>query len=84
MIIRGYKEQDLSEMVRIWNEVVEDGIAFPQEEVLDMKSGAVIYAMPAMRFRLSRAGSISERSWFSIALRRAGRSDSGSFSSTLL
>lgn len=44
MIIRGYKEQDLSEMVRIWNEVVEDGIAFPQEEVLDMKSGAEFFA----------------------------------------
>ena len=44
MIIRGYKKQDLPEMVRIWNEVVEDGIAFPQEEVLDMKSGAEFFA----------------------------------------
>ena len=35
MIIRKYTEKDISEMVRIWNEVVEDGEAFPQEEFLD-------------------------------------------------
>ena len=28
MIIRKYTEKDISEMVRIWNEVVEDGVAF--------------------------------------------------------
>lgn len=28
-------------MVRIWNDIVEEGIAFPQEELLDMTSGAV-------------------------------------------
>ena len=31
-------------MIRIWNEVVEEGIAFPQEEVLDMASGASFFA----------------------------------------
>ena len=35
MIIREYSKQDLPEIIRIWNEVVEDGIAFPQEEQLD-------------------------------------------------
>lgn len=44
MIIRAYKEADLPEMIRIWNEVVEEGIAFPQEEVLDMASGAAFFA----------------------------------------
>lgn len=44
MIIRAYKESDLPEMIRIWNEVVEEGIAFPQEEVLDMASGAAFFA----------------------------------------
>ena len=44
MIIRAYKEADLPEMIRIWNEVVEEGIAFPQEEVLDMASGASFFA----------------------------------------
>ncbi len=27
--VRQYREQDLKEMIRIWNEVVEDGVAFP-------------------------------------------------------
>ena len=36
MIVREYKSQDLPEIIRIWNEVVEDGIAFPQEEMLDL------------------------------------------------
>lgn len=32
MFIRSYQEQDLPEMIVIWNENVEEGIAFPQEE----------------------------------------------------
>ena len=44
MIIRKYTDRDLPEMTRIWNEVVEDGIAFPQEELLDEKSGAEFFA----------------------------------------
>ncbi len=39
MIIRKYEEKDLQEMIDIWNEVVEDGIAFPQENLLDETSG---------------------------------------------
>ncbi|HCL08995.1 MAG TPA: GNAT family N-acetyltransferase, partial [Blautia sp.] len=31
-------------MIRIWNEVVEDGVAFPQEECLDEKTGAEFFA----------------------------------------
>ena len=30
--IRRYNEHDVSAMAEIWNEVVEEGIAFPQEE----------------------------------------------------
>lgn len=37
--IRPYQEQDLPEMIRIWNQVVEEGVAFPQEEPLDLDSG---------------------------------------------
>ncbi|MGI5990064.1 MAG: GNAT family N-acetyltransferase [Lachnospiraceae bacterium] len=37
--IREYTEADLPDMIRIWNQVVEDGMAFPQEEPLDAKSG---------------------------------------------
>lgn len=31
-------------MIRIWNEVVEEGIAFPQEEVLDLNTGAEFFS----------------------------------------
>lgn len=42
--IRAYTAQDVPEMVRIWNEIVEDGIAFPQEELLDAQTGAEFFA----------------------------------------
>ena len=44
MTVREYTEEDINAMVRIWNEVVEDGIAFPQEEFLDEKSGKEFFA----------------------------------------
>lgn len=37
--IRQYRSADVSAMVQIWNEVVEDGEAFPQEEGLAAESG---------------------------------------------
>ena len=40
MIIREYNEQDLQDMIAVWNEVVEEGVAFPQEGYLDTVSGA--------------------------------------------
>ena len=42
--IRKYCEKDLPEMIKIWNAVVEEGIAFPQEELLTEKSGAQFFA----------------------------------------
>ena len=39
VVIRKYKPDDINDMVRIWNEVVEEGVAFPQEELLDEKTG---------------------------------------------
>ena len=42
-MIRQYRQSDIPEMIRIWNEVVEEGIAFPQEECLDMESGAAFF-----------------------------------------
>ena len=39
MIVRPYNDRDLEQMIRIWNEVVRDGVAFPQEEHLDIESG---------------------------------------------
>ena len=36
--IREYAENDLKQMIEVWNEVVNDGIAFPQKEPLDIDS----------------------------------------------
>ena len=44
MRIRNYETKDLNAMIQIWNEVVEDGIAFPQEELLDNETGATFFA----------------------------------------
>ena len=42
--IREYNDNDISAMIRIWNKVVEDGVAFPQEECLDEESGKKFFA----------------------------------------
>lgn len=42
--IRRYEEKDLAQMIQIWNQVVEEGIAFPQEELLDAKTGKDFFA----------------------------------------
>ncbi len=43
VIIRKYGPEDISSMVAIWNEVVEEGVAFPQEEYLDVSSGGAFF-----------------------------------------
>lgn len=42
--IRKYTDSDIEEMVFIWNEVVDEGIAFPQEEMLDKEAGLQFFA----------------------------------------
>ena len=42
--VREYRSEDVKAMNEIWNEVVEDGIAFPQEECLDETSGMEFFA----------------------------------------
>ena len=44
MNVRPYASADLPAMIDIWNEVVEDGIAFPQTELLDAETGAAFFA----------------------------------------
>ena len=44
MLIRAYDTKDLPEMIRIWNEVVEEGVAFPQVEPLDGEGGKEFFA----------------------------------------
>ena len=43
IMIRAYTKNDLPAMISIWNEVVEDGIAFPQEELLTLETGAAFF-----------------------------------------
>ena len=42
--VRAYEQGDVAAMVEVWNEVVNGGIAFPQEEPLDLESGAAFFA----------------------------------------
>ena len=44
MTIRNYHANDLPDMTDIWNEVVAEGIAFPQEELLDAETAAAFFA----------------------------------------
>ena len=43
-IIREYTQADLPRMMEIWNEVVRDGIAFPQEEELTLETAHDFFA----------------------------------------
>lgn len=43
ILVRTYKEEDIPDMIRLWNQVVEDGIAFPQEECLNDQTGPAFF-----------------------------------------
>lgn len=42
--VRGYTPADEAAMIAIWNRVVEDGVAFPQEEPLNAETGKAFFA----------------------------------------
>ncbi len=42
--VRSYQAEDLEDMTRVWNRVVEDGIAFPQENALTAPEAAAFFA----------------------------------------
>lgn len=42
--IRPYREEDLAGMIRVWNEVVESGEAFPQIDPLTEETGREFFA----------------------------------------
>ena len=44
IIVRKYEEKDVPEMIKIWNEVVDEGIAFPQEDLLTADNGKDFFA----------------------------------------
>ena len=42
--VREYTESDIPAMIDIWNEVVREGVAFPQEEYLNEETGRNFFA----------------------------------------
>ncbi len=42
--IREYSCEDITELIKIWNQVVEEGVAFPQEEPLDEERGKIFFS----------------------------------------
>ena len=42
--VRGMRSDDLPALTAVWNEIVEDGIAFPQEEALSVETAAPFFA----------------------------------------
>ena len=44
IVVRKYEASDLPEMTSIWNEVVEEGNAFPQIDTLDDESAAEFFS----------------------------------------
>lgn len=44
MLIRKYTAYDLKQMTAIWNEIVAEGISFPQEELLSEETGAAFFS----------------------------------------
>ena len=43
IVIIEYKTEDVTAAITIWNQVVEDGVAFPQEENLTEETGDVFF-----------------------------------------
>ena len=43
-VIRAYEKKDAAAAAAVWNEVVADGVAFPQTELLDAESGHAFFA----------------------------------------
>lgn len=43
MIIHAFEEKDIPAMISIWNEIVEEGIAFPQEDTLNEDTGKAFF-----------------------------------------
>lgn len=39
MTIRKFTKSDVTQMISIWNDIVEEGVAFPQENYLDIDDG---------------------------------------------
>ncbi|MEA4913159.1 MAG: GNAT family N-acetyltransferase [Christensenella sp.] len=42
--ITSYKQQDIEKAIKIWNEIVAEGVAFPQTEPLTQESGDAFFS----------------------------------------
>lgn len=52
IVIREYTKSDLADMIQIWNDVIDDGVAFPQEDLLTDHSGtAFLLRRPIVRWQ---------------------------------
>ena len=71
MNVRRYTDRDLPEMIEIWNEVVEEGIAFPQEETLNLESGADFFSSQSYTAVAEEDGKIYGRYMLELNQRRA-------------
>ena len=54
MNVRAYREEDIPAMIQIWNEVVEEGVAFPQEDFLEERTGTAFLQSKAIAGLRSR------------------------------
>lgn len=58
-VVRPYRDGDLPAMIDIWNAVVEDGRAFPQEELLTPDEGRRFFAAQSYAAVATVAGHVS-------------------------
>jgi ribosomal protein S18 acetylase RimI-like enzyme len=57
-LIREFSDKDIPEMVKIWNAVVEDGIAFPQTELLTENAALSFFRAQTLTAVADRGGEI--------------------------
>lgn len=56
IIVRAWREEDLPAMTAIWNEVVEEGLAFPQEDCLSPEEARAFFAAQSRSAVAERVG----------------------------
>ena len=56
IIVRAWREEDLPAMTAIWNEVVEEGLAFPQEDCLSPEEARAFFAAQSRSAVAERSG----------------------------
>ena len=56
IIVRAWREEDLPAMTAIWNEVVEEGLALPQEDCLSPEEARAFFAAQSRSAVAERVG----------------------------